>query len=474
LANLKNQSLSVPPPVTRKFPTGNRHFVNANLIGNLLFEELEVQTTRTNVMTKTVDPFGVLRGLARYLRHCLCRLTLVLTLLALQSALGQEPPNQPSQPSPLLEKGHPVDWWFVFKFNAATFPGCSTAQRSCLFGGSIQPYKSFSQQFVYASSEHDALQKGSDCLGDSLSDPVAATFDEVYNGSLFYVIWNDQFYNDPMPSEDAPAGHSKGMLAWNDAGEGLVMQVSTPSWPAAGNPKFPRKTDGNTLGCVKDNDVQVSQHFFALRLSEDDVLTLLKALENASVVTDPNDPQIVHNGGPAKIQAEVVKLGDKSNQTAAFAETLSTGVEVISKPSGLHVPPWQLVSSILGGVSLRAATWWTKPAIPTTTADATIGCWNDSLSKPGAVEIATTGEWDGTVIGLKGGLGTNFNHAKIGVATSGTKDISIFGDMNQQGALSGKCTSSQNGRGGLFYVVKDQTLAKSITALLNGDTAPSQ
>lgn len=387
--------------------------------------------------------------------------------------------SEAGQPMPLLAVGHPTDWWFVFKFNAATFPGCSAAQRSCLFGGSIQAYKSFSQQFVYASSEHDALQEGSDCLGDSLSDPVAATFDEVYNGSLFYVIWNDQFYDDPEITGctkecGAPWGHSKGLLAWDASGKGFVMQVTTPSWPAAGSRDHPRESDGNTLGCVKDNDVQVSQHFFALRLSEDDVLTLLKALENASVVTDPNDPQIVHNGGPAKIQAEVVKLGAKSNQTAAFTETLSTGVEVISKPSGLHVPPWQLVSSILGGVSLRAATWWTKPAIPTTTADASLGCWSDSLSKPGAVEIATTGEWDGTVIGLKGGLGTNFNHAKIGVATSGSKDISIFGDMNQQGALSGQCTSSQNGRGGLFYVVKDETMAKSITALLNGDTAPNQ
>ncbi|MGB6690744.1 MAG: deoxyribonuclease II family protein [Terracidiphilus sp.] len=418
-------------------------------------------------------------GTVRYLRHRLCRLTLVLTFLALQPALGQEPPNQPSQPSPLLEKGHAVDWWFVFKFNAATFPGCSAAQRSCLFGGSVQSYKSFSQQFVYASSDHDALQKGSDCLGDSLSDPVAATFDEVYNGPLFYVIWNDQFYDDPTIDGctkecGAPWGHSKGLLAWDATGRGLVMQVTTPSWPAAGSKDHPRAGDGNTLGCVKDNDVQVSQHFFALRISESDVLTLLKALENASVVTDPNNPQIVHNGGPQEIQAEVAKLGVKSNATMPFTATLSTGVEVISKPSSLHVPPWQLVSSILGGVSLRAATWWAKPTIPTTTADSAIGCWSDSLSKAGAVEIATTGEWDGTVIGLKGGLGTNFNHAKVGVAISGAKDLSIFGDMNQQGALSDNCASSQNGRGGLFYVVKDGALSADLAALLKGDTAPSR
>ena len=81
------------------------------------------------------------------------------------------------------------------------------------------------------------------------------------------------------------------------------MQVSTPSWPASGNASFPRKSDGNTLGCVKDNDIQVSQHFFALRLSKDDLVQVLKALQNASIVTDTKNPQIVQNGGPSDVQA---------------------------------------------------------------------------------------------------------------------------------------------------------------------------
>jgi hypothetical protein len=263
------------------------------------------------------------------------------------------------------------------------------------------------------------------------------------------------------------------MLVWDSSGQGFVMQVTTPSWPAAGGTSHPRRTDGNSLGCVKDNDVQVSQHFFALKLSKSDVLTVLHALENASVVTDPNNPQIVHNGGPELIQAEVKMLGVKVKSTDFMNETLSSGVELISKPSRLDVPPWQMVSAILGGTSLRTATWWMKPAIRSTTADTAISCWSDTLGKPGAVEIATTGEWDGTTIGLTGGPGTNFNHAKIGISISGIKDLSIFGDMNQQGALSGECASSQNGRGGLFYVMKDAALNKSLAKLLQGDTAGS-
>ncbi len=396
-------------------------------------------------------------------------------------------------PYPMLQKGHPVDWWFVFKFNASAFPGCGdAAARTCPFGGTPQPYKSFGQQFAYASSETPNLQQGTGCAGavtpadskvpaDPPVDPIGATFDEVYNGGYHYVLWNDQFYADPaIPgcSGDgcsSPWGHSKGMAAWNDAGEGFVMQVSTPSWPAAGNTRNPRKSDGNTLGCVKDNDVQVSQHFFALRLSKNDLVQVLTALGNSSVATDPTNPQIANNGGPADVQQLVTQLGHKSNNTAVLATTLSTGVELISKPSKLAVPPWQMVSAVLGGVPLRTATWWETPYIYSTDDSTPISCWSPSLGKPGAVQIATTGQWAGKGFGLEGGLGTNFNHAKLGVSIGGSTPFAIFGDMNQQGTLSGaNCSSSQNGRGGMFFAMVSQPLSSSLTGLISGGTAPTQ
>jgi hypothetical protein len=392
---------------------------------------------------------------------------------------AQIPPA--AAPTPLLGAGQGVKWWFVFKFNAASFPGCGGGgQTTCIFGGSVQNYKSFSQQFVYASSEKPSFQQGDGCAGATTADPLGATFAEVYNNSFYHVIWNDQFYDDPAIQGctkecHEPWGHSKGMLAWNDAGEGLVLQVSTPSWPAAGSSTFPRKTDGNTLGCVKDNDVEVSQHFFALKLTKDDLLTVLRALANASVVTDPKNPQIVHNGGPVDAQELVQTLGVQSTSAVATKDTLSSGVVLISKPSLLNVPPWQLVSAELDGVSLRAATWWASPEIPTTTTSTTIACWDNALGKPGAVEIATTGAWAGKVLGLTGGLGPNFNHAKVGVSTSGSHAYSIFGDMNQQGTLSGpNCASSQNGRGGLFYVIDDGLLSAGVKGLIAGDTAPAE
>jgi hypothetical protein len=308
---------------------------------------------------------------------------------------------------------------------------------------------------------------------------VGATFSQIYNGKFNFVIWNDQFYDAPkiagcVKSCSGPWGHSKGVLAWNDAGEGVIMQVSTPSWPASGSAANPRQGDGNTLGCVEDDDVEVSQHFFALRLNEADVEHVLDALANASVVTDVSNPMLARSGGPAAIRQRLALLGRKSASTTALSMTLSSGVRLISKPSQLRVPPWQMISSLLGGASLRAATWWTAPAIPSTTASSAVACWDPSLpTKPGAVDIATSGSWAGKAIGLTGGAMPTGNHAKIAVTTSGDKAYTIFGDMNQQGSLSGpKCQSSQNGRGGLFFAVQDPALHTSVQALLKGNSGP--
>ncbi|MFI5296367.1 MAG: deoxyribonuclease II family protein [Thermodesulfovibrionales bacterium] len=400
--------------------------------------------------------------------------------LAFANGSSESTAIKSSAPSPLLEKGHSVDWWFVFKHNAAAFPGCGEgAQRDCLFGGKVnQKYgNKYSQQFVYASSETPSLQKGTGCIGDTLKDPVGATFDQVYNGSYFYVIWNDQFYDDPpikgcSKSCSSPWGHSKGMLAWNAEGEGFVMQVSTPSWPASGSSSSPRNSDGNTLGCIDDNNVKVSQHFFALKLNKDDLTKVLQALQNASVVTDPTNRQVVRNGGPSDVQGLVKKLGKKSNATTHVTYTLSSGVEMISKPSGLHVPPWQLVSAELKGLPLRTATWWTTPKIDTTTGSTTITCWNGDLGKPGPVEIATSGEWDGKTFSFTGGPQPDGNHAKFGVSTDSSQPFVILGDLNQQGALSGdKCSSSQNGRGGTFYIINNKAFFEGLTNLIKGETA---
>jgi Deoxyribonuclease II len=390
------------------------------------------------------------------------------------SAALARPALSSSAPAPLSSAGQPVNWWFVFKFNAKAFPLCGTAQQeTCPFGG-VPSTHDVGQQFVFATDGDKSLTKGSTCLGQSQDDPLGATFAQIYTGKYHYVVWNDQFYNDPpipgcSTECSAPWAHSKGMVAWDDNGDGVLLQVTTPSWPGSGSAAQPRAA-GNTLGCVSnDNNIKFSQHFFALRLTKDDLAKVLKALGNASVATDPTDAQIVANGGPADIQSLVVALGKKSTSTAVSNDMLSSGVEMISKPSALHVPPWQMVSATLGGVSLKVANWWVNPGqIPDTTASTPISCWDASLGKPGAVVNATSGQWDGVSFGLEGGASGNHNHAKVAASTDSGSDEVIFGDMNQDGALSGNCKSSQNGRGGLFFVVHDSGLNQSLLEMMSG------
>jgi hypothetical protein len=382
--------------------------------------------------------------------------------------------------SPLLSTGSPVDWWFVFKFNGATFPiNSSQEPKPTLFGGIPIDYPdAFSLSYVYASSADASLQMGKGFIGTTLKDPVGATFNQIYNGACSYVVWNDQFNNHPIANRDTPWGHSKGVLAWDNTGAGVVMQVSTPSWPGSGNTHDPRTGDGNTLGCVHDDDSMLSQHFFALKLTPDDLAIVLRGLVNASVATNPKMTQIVSVTGPDNLKALADQLNTQSQSTSVIKQTLSTGVTFISKPSKLYAPPWQLVSAQLGSLPLRVASFWADPdKMNSTTATTPVTCWQPVLGKPGPVQIAISGTWQGKSIGLQGVESKDGNHAKIGVSQSNMKPICVFGDLNQQGQLSGsgaQCGRAQNGRGGTFYALQNQTLWKSLTDLLKGNSAPTQ
>lgn len=397
-------------------------------------------------------------------------------------------------PVPLLRSEHPVDWWFAFKFNAETFPRSDGSKPSCLFGGkaggSRGYFSKIGQSFVYASSENSALQQGDGFIGDSTDDPLGATFDEIYNGDFFYVVWNDQFYRDPVLQCEGssanecgkPWGHSKGLLAWDSEGVGIVIQVTTPDWPGSGGKALPR-AEGNSLGCtMSDDDVDLSQHFFALKLTEPDVLKVLAALKQEGAVTDTGNSQLVRTGGPPEIVTAVSELGSPNTDATVTSEKLSSGVRLIAKAGGLKAPPWQLVSALLNGMPLRVASFWSGSKIYSTTSKTRTSCLSKDFGSPGAIQIALTGSWNGKTIGLSGSSQKNSdgdplgaNHAKIGVSTEDGSSLTVLADMNQDGVLSGTgsaCAVSQNVRGGMFFVLDDQGLHDGITKLIAGKTAP--
>jgi hypothetical protein len=383
-------------------------------------------------------------------------------------ALGQPAPA----PVPLLSQGNPAQWIFVYKLNASAFPSrLDDPARACPFGGTPRMGDRLGQQYLVASDAHPQLQMGTGLIGSSLTDPLGATFSQIYSGNYSYVVWNDQFQDHPMADLSGTWGHSKGMIAWNANGEGLVLQVTTPAWPGSGSARHARVGEGNTLGCIGGrNNMTNAQHFFALRLSRSDVARVLEALENASVVTNVSDGTIANIGGPSELQTIARRLGSRRPGTTPTDAMLSTRVRLFSKPSGLNVPPWQFVSAMLtqpgatSGPALRAATWSGSPLIPDTTQPGDPGCWGFRLH-PGPVASARRGSWGGRQFGMAMGS----NHAKIGTSVGGPPFFTIFGDLNQQGSLTPtdrRCDSSQNGRGGLFFVIDNRVLHDSVAALM--------
>jgi hypothetical protein len=124
-----------------------------------------------------------------------------------------------------------------------------------------------------------------------------------------------------------------------------------------------------------------------------------------------------------------------------------------------------MVSAAMGKVPLIVATWLTGPNKILDTKAARPQCWDATLGDPGPVTNAETGQWKGTTFGLAGGVSPDRNHAKIGVSTTG--NFAIFGDLNQEGALSDPCDIPQNTRGGLFFVVQDDALSAGLRKLMD-------
>src|SRR5437868_4567213 len=94
---------------------------------------------------------GVLRMLANDAAKAACRYPLFVAALVIALLPAATCNANEKWPAPQLAEGKSADWWFVFKFNAKSFPGCgSDTERTCPFGGKVQHYKQFGEQYVYA------------------------------------------------------------------------------------------------------------------------------------------------------------------------------------------------------------------------------------------------------------------------------------------------------------------------------------
>ncbi len=131
---------------------------------------------------------------------------------------------------------------------------------------------------------------------------------------------------------------------------------------------------------------------------------MLAALQTEGAVTEPKNPQIAKIGGPQEVRDAAAKLGSPNKTSTYTQATLSSGVQIIAKAGGLSAPPWQFVSAVLGKVPLRVATFWMGAKIYSRPGRTKPDCWPTAIKSlsPGAVQVVTTGIWEGTTIRLSG------------------------------------------------------------------------
>ena len=483
--------------------------------------------------------------------------------------IGSKDSENNFTPRPFIGSKDSVNWWFCFKFpfipDKNNYNFCDKKlPQSCLTGSfhgpdnlpqvfikenfqckwDINPYESsyspnslikekvnflkknntyyknqWSLQYLIATDKEPKLKKGVGCLGMTNEDPLGSTFNQIYNNNCNYLIYNDQFYSDPISGPDIVAfgtgyAHAKGMLAWDNNGDGIWLQVTTPNWPKCGSKKFATSWDGNTLGCGLDNNIEASQHFFCICINKIDVINILNGYIQTFIITDNSKPQLVYllKNCPREIKKlvdqlqipEFIKTWDSScpknypkgsrkppqinkkylNMNLQGVGNIFKDIKVVFKPSKLRVPPWQYMSTMLNSVDIYSATWWQPPAIPSTPRNIKPDCpdWQSFFGDklPGEVSIVKTGKWENIKFSLTASEISNKNHAKFGVGK--IDDICIFSDINQQGAVrcgSGIytckntappesptcCATGQNYRGGAWIILPNKILANSLREL---------
>ena len=202
--------------------------------------------------------------------------------------------------------------------------------------------------------------------------------------------------------------------------------------------------------------VAFSQHFFALKLNKADVVTVLAGAAERERRHRSGKPQIVQRRPGGRSQWSRSRRAISKERRRSHQERASRGrdpdLEAVrpgmSRPGRWFRRCWAMPGE-------RSATWWMKPWIYHQMARRGSMLGRATLGpKPGPVAIAGTGA----------GMSRDqphrpLNHAKFGTTTSADKRFSILGDLNQQGAIAPPgCDKSQNGRGGLFFVVRGQAV----------------
>ncbi|OQR98163.1 hypothetical protein ACHHYP_09047 [Achlya hypogyna] len=412
--------------------------------------------------------------------------------------------------------GNAVDWWAIIKLpsQVTTAAGkkvqshCDCPTPAC----SSDASRASGLCYLYADSKNATFRYfrdlGYGCLGQGGNDPLSQTIKQKQMAP-YWAYYNDQFYaiaagasaSRQCSGTSAFNAHAKGMVAFDAVTGGFALQSSIPNFP---DPSPPPATDAFVpLGCQDENNVQYSQHLFAMSLGPEGIERLGHGLQAARVCSAnfyKADAAFMASASlaaaavPASVQSMAdaltkPKLARTASKTLAYTTKAGSPVTSVFKAGTDALPPWALAAHALQ-TDVSAATWW-DGAYGTPTlcagdvyADAPLGfCLQSPLA------LGTDGTFAYNVENLVsatfplpsgdvswsllGGVGAGGNHAKWGLSTpraakAGEAQLSVFADLNMEGfPCSGSCSGSQGGRGGAFHALSVPALHDSLASLVS-------
>ncbi|CAK4090154.1 unnamed protein product [Aphanomyces euteiches] len=417
-------------------------------------------------------------------------------------------------------QGNPVSWWFVLKLPWQTRNAkgeyidtpCDCPRPDCSnVNVEIQDERKFGLCYLYADANNSTLRYfrdvGFDCLGQGGNDPVSQTLRAGKNAT-YWAYFNDQ-YNGIAEKQDKKRtcsaddgfnAHAKGAVAFEADTGGFILQTSTPNFPDPTIASSDEQDDFVRLGCQHDNNVEYSQHLFAMSVGSDGIDLVGNAWHSARLCSANHYDDMVemlaspalrqnkeHAVADALVNAEAVEK-PSINVTFTTKGSRKVSISAVVKNKQSEVPPWAMVASAFES-DLSVASWWDEGyGIPTLCdgdkydstphnfcltnnpialrQDGTFpynveNLMEASLTLPSKSKLS----WS-----LRGGRVRDGNHGKWALATprhGQSSGLSIFGDMNMEGYPCSKtCSGSQGGRGGSFYGIQDADLHKSLVELI--------
>ena len=392
--------------------------------------------------------------------------------------------------------GNPVDWFAVVKLPQDAIdcdcpppPSCpsdASDSRDASGGGQYWDDKRASGLcYLYADNNKPEFtwfrDAGFGCLSEE-NNPVTQTLNQRPGND--YAIWNDQMSKSAIPGTykdcSSPRAHSKGAMIVGKSGRGVILNASTPDFP---------DPDSNVLGCSEDDNTEVTQHFFAASLPIDAMYKWKKAMVNAELcqVNDVDD-------GGVDLNPDID--ASKTNTSVEVQTTNGEPLTIIVKGAKQDGVPWDLVATETNA-DLDVLSWYANPEYYPVCKNQLTPCltgWQTDWQESGSIDkiashsinvvtsldfgkyceadISTCGTEKQFCCGL-GGSAKYKNHAKMAAATvsdeseNDDNSVVVFGSMNMQGNpdTTTPCSSSQMGRGGDFYTLKNKDLHESMQDL---------